>query len=160
MARMKELVVSQIDSRYGGNGGLTRAVMQSAQVRRKLAEVADRKAATARGIAAREAPDVVIGRYDGTRPRGRLVAKTAVSILQTPEIPNGLIDRLVRHSQPRCRSSLKCDHHGGRHGDVGVGSSRLVAPAAFVVLRLFDQPACASQRVGDLGAGGEEDCEH
>jgi hypothetical protein len=75
MAAIKELVVSQIDSRYGGNGGLIRAVMQSRQVRAKLAEVADRKAATARRIAAVEAPDVVIGRYDGTRPRGRSYAR-------------------------------------------------------------------------------------
>jgi hypothetical protein len=57
------------------NGDLIRAVMQSHKVRAKLAEVADRKAAVARGIAAVEAPDVVIGRYDGTRPRGRSYAR-------------------------------------------------------------------------------------
>jgi hypothetical protein len=57
------------------NGDLIRAVMQSHKVRAKLAEVADRKAGTARAIAAVEAPDVVIGRYDGTRPRGRSYAR-------------------------------------------------------------------------------------
>ena len=56
------------------NGDLIRAVMQSRQVRAKLAEVADRVADAARGIAAVEAPDVVIGRYDGTRPKGRSFA--------------------------------------------------------------------------------------
>jgi hypothetical protein len=75
MARMKELVLSQVDPRYTSNGGLIRAVMQSPKVRAKLAEVADRKAVTARQIAAAEAPDVVIGRYDGTRPKGRSYAR-------------------------------------------------------------------------------------
>ena len=57
------------------NGDLIRAVMQSRQVRAKLHEVANRKAETARRIAAVEAPDVVIGRYDGTRPKGRSFAR-------------------------------------------------------------------------------------
>jgi hypothetical protein len=57
------------------NGELIRDVMQSHKVRAKLAEVADRKAGTARSIAATEAPDVQIGRYDGTRPKGRPYAR-------------------------------------------------------------------------------------
>jgi hypothetical protein len=60
---------------FRNDGDLIRSVMHSAPVRRKLAEVADRKARTARAIAAVEAPDVVIGRYDGTRPRGRSFAR-------------------------------------------------------------------------------------
>jgi hypothetical protein len=46
-------------------------VLQTRTVRDKLAEVADRKARAAQVIANAERVSVVVGREDGTRPKGR-----------------------------------------------------------------------------------------
>jgi hypothetical protein len=53
-------------------------ILQQRGVRRKLAEVADRKAAQARAIAVSEGANVVIQREDGTRPAGRPYSRISI----------------------------------------------------------------------------------
>jgi hypothetical protein len=50
---------------------MARQAMKTDAVRRKLAEVADRKAQQAQGIAAAAGVDVPVERVSGTRPKGR-----------------------------------------------------------------------------------------
>ncbi len=67
-----------------------RKVMQSAPVRARLAQVADRIAATARTLAATEGASVQVSREGGTRPRGRpyeRVLMTAADEFGTAEKP-------------------------------------------------------------------------
>lgn len=63
-----------------------RRVMQSRKVRAKLAEVADGIAARAEQLAAQDeaddAEDVIIGREEGTRPKGRPYSRVTASLDQ------------------------------------------------------------------------------
>lgn len=53
-------------------------VLQSPGVRRKLSQVADRKAAAAQSIITAEKAKVVVTRQDGTRPKGRPYSRISV----------------------------------------------------------------------------------
>jgi hypothetical protein len=53
-------------------------ILQSPGVRRKLAEVANRKAGQAAAVARSERVDVVVQREDGTRPKGRPYARISI----------------------------------------------------------------------------------
>ena len=57
-------------------------IARSPAVRKKLAEVADRIARNAEGIAAAEGVDAKIVRSDGTRPRGRPFARVTADGIQ------------------------------------------------------------------------------
>lgn len=52
--------------------------MRSQVTRRKCAQVADRIASAARGIASAEGVEVAVGREDGTRPKGRPFSRVTV----------------------------------------------------------------------------------
>lgn len=53
-------------------------ILQSPGVRRKLAEVADRKAREAAAVAASERVTVTIRREDGIRPKGRPYSRISI----------------------------------------------------------------------------------
>lgn len=53
-------------------------ILQSPGVRRKLSDVADRKAAQARSIIASERAKVTVQREDGTRPKGRPYSRISI----------------------------------------------------------------------------------
>jgi hypothetical protein len=52
--------------------------LQTTGVRRKLSQVADRKAAAARSIIAAQGAKVAVQREDGTRPKGRPYSRISV----------------------------------------------------------------------------------
>lgn len=81
-----------------------RRIMQSQPVRAKCAEVADGIAARARELAqqdtADDAEDVIIGREDGTRPRGRPYSRVTASLDQEFGTPRTARRRILGRSIP------------------------------------------------------------
>src|SRR4051794_26035269 len=75
MARMKQLLG---DTPYNDRYYWIQGILQSPGVRRKVSQVADRKAAAARSIIRAEKAKVAVTRQDGTRPKGRPYSRISI----------------------------------------------------------------------------------